>query len=122
MSNKGKRAAIYCRVANRDEMALADQIETMQNFVADSEGWTLAGVYKDEVPSAAMSERSGLQNLLADAKAHTFDIVAVRSLSRIARSQDLLTSVYGTLKENGVEVITLTGETMLRFGFADCEK
>lgn len=122
MSNKGKRAAIYCRVANRDEMALAAQIETMQNFVAGKEGWTLVGVYKDEAPSAAMSERSGLQNLLADAKAHTFDTVAVHSLSRIARSRDLFTSVYGTLMKNGVEVITLTGETMLQFGFADCEK
>lgn len=48
MSNTEKRAAIYCRTANRDEMALGSQTESLKTFVAAKDGWVLAGVYSDE--------------------------------------------------------------------------
>ena len=110
MSTTGKRVAIYCRVANKDERALASQVESMKTFVAERGGWVLTGVYSDEEKAAAVDKRDGLRNLLNDAKARAFDAVAVHSFSRLAREWDLFESINRTLQMNGVEIISATGE------------
>jgi len=112
MSNTEKRTAIYCRTANRDEMALASQTESLKTFVAARDGWVLTGVYSDEEKSAAVDKRDGLRRLLNDAGAQTFDAVVVHSFSRLARERDLFESIRRTLNENGVEIVSATGETL----------
>jgi hypothetical protein len=34
--------------ANKDERALASQVESMKTFVAERDGWVLTGVYSDD--------------------------------------------------------------------------
>ena len=119
MVNTEKRVAIYCRVAKRDERALALQVESMRAFVAGKVGWVLTGLYSDEAASAETGKRDGLKKLLTDAQARAFDIVAVHSFSRLARSRDLFESINRTLTGNAIEIVSATGEVFLRYGFDD---
>lgn len=52
---------------------------------AKSEGWTIAGQYKDHATSGASMLRGGIQRLIEDALAGKFDIVLAEALDRLSR-------------------------------------
>jgi putative DNA-invertase from lambdoid prophage Rac len=76
-------AAIYARVSTTDQTN-AIQIRELKDYV-ERRGWTLAGVYQDQMSGAKVS-RPGLDQLMADARLRRFDAVVVWKLDRFGRS------------------------------------
>jgi putative DNA-invertase from lambdoid prophage Rac len=77
------RTAIYARVSTSDQTN-AIQIRELKEYV-ERRGWSLAGVYQDQM-SGAKASRPGLDQLMADARRRTFDAVVVWKLDRFGRS------------------------------------
>jgi putative DNA-invertase from lambdoid prophage Rac len=65
------------QISRGDRLAAGDLVE--------HSGWTLAGVYQDQM-SGAKASRPGLDHLIADARKRKFDIVVVWKLDRFGRS------------------------------------
>ena len=59
------KAAIYARVSTTDQTN-AIQIRELTEYV-ERRGWTLAGVYQDQI-SGAKASRPGLDQLMGDAR------------------------------------------------------
>jgi DNA invertase Pin-like site-specific DNA recombinase len=75
-----KRAAIYCRVSTADqhpETQLSDLRE-----MAKQRGYEIVREYSETI-SGAKSERPGLDQLLAEARRHRFDVVLVAAFDRV---------------------------------------
>jgi site-specific DNA recombinase len=94
---KPERVALYMRVS-REVQKEKESIATQDGFLEEYcklYGHEVVGVYKDEAVSGTvpMHERPEGVRLLADAKAHAFDVVLVYKLDRIGRS---LLVVVGT--------------------------
>jgi site-specific DNA recombinase len=96
------RAVIYPRVSSqqqKDRHTIDSQLRELPEFVRER-GWTLARpaeTYVDDGRSARagkLDERAGLQQLLKDAQAGLFDVVAVVDLDRLTRSEDLIERAF----------------------------
>jgi DNA invertase Pin-like site-specific DNA recombinase len=71
---KPKRAAIYARVSTGDQHLETQLLDLRE--MAKQRGYEIAYEYTDII-SGAKSKRPGLDQLLADARRHRFDIVLV---------------------------------------------
>lgn len=100
---KKLRVAIYCRVANHDQLALTVQKQAMHNF-AEATGYEVSEVICD-TGSGTSVERPGIRRLyeLADAKA--IDAVLASGTSRYARCMTQLMGFVGDMKGRSVEVL-----------------
>jgi DNA invertase Pin-like site-specific DNA recombinase len=99
------RVATYVRVSTQQQDMRLQTAELGQ-YIA-SRGWTQADHYED-VMSATKASRPGLQRLMADAAARSFDIVIVWKLDRFGRSLvDCLDNIR-TLERAGVRFIAIT--------------
>jgi site-specific DNA recombinase len=83
------RAAIYARVSTRKE----EQKNSLQNQIALAEsiakehGFTVVGRYIDNgISGSGMKNRTGIAELLEDAKKRKFDVVIAKSVSRLGRN------------------------------------
>jgi DNA invertase Pin-like site-specific DNA recombinase len=75
-----KCAAIYCRVSTADqhpETQLSDLRE-----MAKQRGYEIVREYSETI-SGAKSKRPGLDQLLAEARRHRFDVVLVAAFDRV---------------------------------------
>ena len=80
------RVAVYGRVGNADQIALDAQVRALTAQVEEHEGWTLAGVYVDVVPSGRrMRKRKELTRMRKDCQDGKIDKILVRSISRLSR-------------------------------------
>ena len=71
----------------------------------EHEGWTLAGVYVDEVPSGRrMRKRKELTRMRKDCRAGKIDKILVRSISRLSRDIQDCQELLGELTALGVSV------------------
>ena len=100
------RVAAYCRVSSLpQEDSYEAQVEHFRNYIGEHEGWILVKVYGDEgVTGLNTKNRIGFKQMLTDGMKHRYDLLLVKSISRLGRNTvDLLSSVR-ELRSAGVKV------------------
>ena len=95
-----KRAAIYARVSTGDQHLETQLLDLRE--MAKQRGYEIAHEYTDII-SGAKSKRPGLDQLMADARRHRFDIVLVAAFDRIARNVRHFLDVLDELNHLGIE-------------------
>ena len=98
-----KRAAIYARVST-GEQHLETQLLDLREM-AKTRWYETVYEYSDTI-SGAKSKRPGLDQLLADARRHRFDIVLVAAFDRIARNVRHFLDVLDELNHLGIEFVS----------------
>ena len=101
---KPKRVALYCRVSTGDQH-LETQLYDLREM-AKQRGYEIVREYTDII-SGAKSKRPGLDQLMADARRHRFDIVLVAAFDRVARSVRHFLEVLDELAHLGIEFVSL---------------
>jgi DNA invertase Pin-like site-specific DNA recombinase len=100
----GKRAVLYTRVSTGDqheETQLCDLRE-----LARQRRYQIVHEYTDTI-SGAKSKRPGLDQLLADARRHRFDVVLVVAFDRVARNVRHFLEVLDELNHLNIEFVSL---------------
>jgi site-specific DNA recombinase len=100
------RVAIYARVSSeeqREGQTIDSQIAELERF-ARAQGWTVAGVYKDEGWSGAVLARPELDRLRDDATKKLFDVVLLNDVDRLARDVSHLGVIKRDLERRGIQV------------------
>src|SRR5260370_1829710 len=98
-----KKAAIYARVSTGDQH-LETQLYDLREMVKQR-GYEIVREYRDVI-SGAKSRRPGLDQLMADARRHRFDIVLVAAFDRIARNVRHFLDVLDELNQLGIEFVS----------------
>jgi DNA invertase Pin-like site-specific DNA recombinase len=98
-----KRAAIYARVSTGDQH-LETQVLDLREM-AKQRGCEIVQEYTDVI-SGSKAKRPGLDQLLADARRHRFDIVLVAAFDRIARNVRHFLDVLDELNHLGIEFVS----------------
>jgi DNA invertase Pin-like site-specific DNA recombinase len=98
-----KRAAIYARVSTGDQHLETQLLDLRE--MAKQRGCTIVNQYTDII-SGAKSKRPGLDQLLADARRHRFDIVLVAAFDRIARNVRHFLDALDELNHLGIEFVS----------------
>jgi DNA invertase Pin-like site-specific DNA recombinase len=98
-----KRAAIYARVSTGDQHPEAQLYDLRE--MAKVHGYEIVHEYTDVI-SGAKAKRPGLDQLLADARRHRFDVVLVAAFDRVARSVRHFLEVLDELNHLGIEFIS----------------
>ena len=91
-----KNVAIYCRVSTPYEIqegSLDNQKNGLSEKVRNNPDWTLVRIYED-VQSGANTFRPEFERMMRDAYDHNFDLIFVKSVSRLSRNTaDLITTI-----------------------------
>ncbi len=98
-----KRAALYARVSTVDQH-LETQLLDLR-AMAKQRGYEVVHEYTDTI-SGTKSKRPGLDQLLADARRHRFDVVLVHACDRVARSCRHWIEVLDTLAHCNVAFVS----------------
>jgi DNA invertase Pin-like site-specific DNA recombinase len=98
-----KRIAIYARVSTADQHPETQLLDLRQ--MAKQRGYEVVHEYTDMIPGAK-SKRPGLDQLLADARRHRFDMVLVAAFDRVARSVRHFLEVLDELNRLGIEFVS----------------
>lgn len=101
-----KKVAIYCRVSTNKPSqngSLEAQKEGLQQRVKDTVGWTLYKVYEDTA-SGKNTSRIGFHMMRLDAYDERFDIVLVKSASRLGRNAEEALEIVREFKGLGIQV------------------
>jgi DNA invertase Pin-like site-specific DNA recombinase len=101
--NPRKKAALYCRVSTGDQH-LENQLLDLREM-AKQRGYEIVREYTDTI-SGAKSKRPGLDQLMADARRHRFDILIVAAFDRIARNVRHFLDVLDELNQLGIEFLS----------------
>ena len=97
-----RRAAIYARVSTGDQHLETQLLDLRE--MAKQRGCEIAE-YTDVI-SGTKSKRPGLDQLLADARRHRFDVVFVVAFDRIARNVRHFLDVLDELNQLGIEFVS----------------
>jgi DNA invertase Pin-like site-specific DNA recombinase len=98
-----KRAAIYARVSTGDQHLETQLLDLRE--LAKQRGCEIVQEYTDVI-SGSKSRRPGLDQLMADARRHRFDIVLVAAFDRIARNVRHFLDVLDELNHLGIEFVS----------------
>jgi DNA invertase Pin-like site-specific DNA recombinase len=101
---KPKRAALYCRVSTGDQHPETQLYDLRE--MAKQRGYEIVSEYTDII-SGAKSKRPGLDQLMANARRHRFDIVLVAAFDRAARSVRHFLEVLDELAHLSIEFVSL---------------
>ena len=99
-----KRAALYARVSTVDQHLETQLLDLRQ--MAKHRDHEIIREYTDTI-SGTKSKRPGLDQLLADARRHRFDIVLVSAFDRVARNVRHFLEVLDELNHLGIEFVSL---------------
>ncbi len=99
-----KRAVFYLRVSTLDQHPEAQLYDLQQ--LAQQRGWQVLREYRDHGISGARTRRPALDQLLADARRGTFDVVAVWACDRMARSTRHFLEVLDELNHLNIEFVS----------------
>ena len=99
-----KRAAIYARVSTGDQHLETQLLDLRE--MAKQRGYEIVHEFTDII-SGSKSRRPGLDQLMADARRHRFDIVLVAAFDRVARSVRHFLEVLDKLSHLNIEFISL---------------
>ncbi|NEU56740.1 recombinase family protein [Halorussus sp. MSC15.2] len=111
--------ACYCRVST-DDQSLDRQLSSTRDYAEREFGADLADleVYRDK-STGTNTDRSGYQEMVANANAGDLDAVVVHSVSRVCRSISDLERTASRLEGAGVELHIVTEGLTLRPGDDD---
>lgn len=103
------KCAIYVRTNNQGEILSQkeqiEQIEQCKLFLKNN-SWSLQSVYQDHTCGTSIVQ-PGLQQLLKDASEENFNLVIVKSVSRISREHNQIKEIFQNLSTYGVHVLSL---------------
>lgn len=103
----GTRVAAYARVSSgKDAMlhSLSAQVCYYSQHIQSHPGWIYCGVYSDEAFTGTKDDRKGFQELLAECRAGSIDLILTKSISRFSRNTVTLLETVRELKLLGVDV------------------
>lgn len=103
-----QRVCAYCRVstdAEEQENSLGNQIAHYRDAIQNNPNYEFIEVYYDFGISGYKEERPGFQRMLSDARAHKFDLIVTKSISRFARNTDTVLRTSRELRELGIGVL-----------------
>ena len=107
--DKHLRIAIYARVSTLDPRQTSSfelQQKYYQELVRRYPNWTLVRIYTDEGKSGVTTEkRDGFNEMMKDAMDGKFDMIIVKSISRLARNVVTLLSTVRMLAEKKIGVL-----------------
>jgi DNA invertase Pin-like site-specific DNA recombinase len=98
-----KRAALYCRVSTGDQHVETQLLDLRE--MAKQRGFEIVREYSDVI-SGSKSKRPGLDQLMADARRHRFDVVLVAAFDRIARNVRHFLEVLDELNSLQIEFVS----------------
>jgi DNA invertase Pin-like site-specific DNA recombinase len=98
-----KKAALYMRVSTADQNA-ATQLHDLETM-AQQRGLEIVQRYADQI-TGTRARRPGLDQLMADARRHRFDVLLVWASDRLARSVRHFLEVLDELNHLGIEFIS----------------
>ena len=98
--------AIYLRVSTSHQ-TVENQKQQLEKF-AESRGWTIAKVFKDEGMSGDKTDRPAFLEMMNDAKSGNFDCLLVFQLSRLGGSLSHIVSIIADLNDAKVGVYCLS--------------
>ncbi|HXN26526.1 MAG TPA: recombinase family protein [Candidatus Acidoferrales bacterium] len=98
-----KRAAIYARVSTGDQHVETQLLDLRE--LVKVRGYEIVREYSDII-SGSKAKRAGLDQLMADARRHRFDIVLVAAFDRIARNVRHFLDVLDELNHLGIEFVS----------------
>ncbi len=98
-----KRAALYCRVSTGEQHTETQLYDLRE--LAKQRKYEIVREYTDTI-SGSKSKRPGLDQLLADARRHRFDVVLVAAFDRVARSVRHFLEVLDELNHLGIEFVS----------------
>ena len=83
------KAAIYCRLSKDDanegiSASIQNQEELLRGYCAE-QGWSVAGIFRDDGYSGMNQNRPGFQRMLSEIEQGKFDVVLTKDLSRLGR-------------------------------------
>lgn len=106
-----RNIVFYARVSTEHEAqlnALENQIDWYKPIMDAHPEWHLVGQYIDEgVTGTSAEKREAFMKMIADAKAHKFDLIITREVSRFARNTVDTLQYTRELRRIGVEVFFL---------------
>jgi DNA invertase Pin-like site-specific DNA recombinase len=112
-SQRPRRTALYLRAstakktAGGEDYAQRPEIqEERLRRLCEQRGWQVIGVYSDRA-SGRRDQRPGLDQLMAEARRGAFDVVAVTSFDRFARSVRHLVLALDEFRELGIDFVSL---------------
>ena len=97
------RAALYARYSDdkQNSRSIADQLAVCRQH-ALARNWTVVATFSDAaISGGAMANRPGLQAMLAEGAAGSFDVVLVEDEDRLARYLERQAHIYNRLKASG---------------------
>jgi DNA invertase Pin-like site-specific DNA recombinase len=100
-----QRAAIYTR-ASLPTQDITTQLYQLRELAA-KRGFEVVCDYRDMGSSGTKARRPGLDALMADARRHQFDVLAIAAFDRIARSTRHFLQTLNELGSLGVEFISV---------------
>ena len=108
MIRTAHRAALYARFSsdNQRSESIDAQIRAMKHYCSQR-GYVIVNTYTDEAKSATTDRRPAFQQMIADSREHTFDILLVHKLDRFARNRYDSAVYKRELKKNGVAVYSV---------------
>ena len=105
MQADSKRAAIYCRVASKDDFAIEKQRYSLHRL-AESKGYNDRAEYLDNGVNGLTLDRPAFKKLNADIADGTIQTVFIKCFSRIGRNTHQVIKWLNMARELGVEVIS----------------
>ena len=107
------KAAIYLRVANKDQTALSNQENHLRLWAAEQRH-EVVDVFYDMAPGTSL-DRPGLQALIRKLDAGSFEVVAVQSFDRLVRGTDLISPLAEKFRASGIKIVAPyeTGDTIV---------
>ena len=103
-AGSGKRAVLYTRISTGDQHAETQLYDLRE--LAKQRRYEIAREYTDTI-SGAKTKRPGLDQLLADARRHRFDLVLVAAFDRVARNVRHFLEVLDELSHLNIEFVSL---------------
>jgi len=103
-ASSGKRAVLYTRVSTGDQHPETQLYDLRE--LAKQRRFEIIHEYTDTI-SGAKSKRPGLDQLLADARRHRFDVVLVAAFDRVARNVRHFLEVLDELTHLNIEFVSL---------------
>jgi site-specific DNA recombinase len=108
--NKQQRVANYTRVSTQEQaiegVSIDAQIAALKAH-AKIQKWEIFDDYIDAGYSGGTDERPALKRLIADAKQHRFNIIAVCKLDRFFRNIRLLLNYLYDMEQLGIDFISI---------------
>jgi site-specific DNA recombinase len=110
------RVALYCRLSeeDRNKASADDDSASIQNQksmllqYALQQRWEVYRIYSDDDYTGSDRSRPEFQRLLADAKAHRFDIILCKTQSRFTRELELVEKyIHGLFPLLGIRFVSI---------------